>query len=57
VDIAEAAGLENNLITGLGFVEDGGELVVYSLLVWYVFRLALRKAEPEAFLVDLLSKR
>jgi hypothetical protein len=57
VDIAESIGLGHIVTTSLGFVEDGGELIVYSLLVWYVFLLVLHKGESEVFLVDLLSKR
>jgi hypothetical protein len=57
VDIAEAIGLGRMVITSLGFVEDSGELVVYSLIVWYVFLLALRQGKPEAFLVELVSQR
>jgi hypothetical protein len=57
VDIADTIGLGHTLVAGLQFVEDGGELVVYSLILWYVFLLALRQGKPEAFLVDLLSRR
>jgi hypothetical protein len=57
VDIAEMIGQGHILITSLGYVEDGGELVVYSLIVWYVFLLVLRQGKPEVFLVELLSKR
>ncbi len=57
VDIAEAIGLGHSLITGLEFVEDGGELVVYSLILWYIFLLALRQGKPEVFLADFVSKR
>jgi hypothetical protein len=57
VDLAGVVGLGNPITAGLGFVEDGGELVVYSLLVWYIFLLALRRGEPEVFLVEVLSRR
>lgn len=57
VDIAEMIGLGHSVITGLEYVEDGGELVVYSLIVWYVYLLVLRQGQPEMFLVDKLPKR
>jgi hypothetical protein len=57
VDIAGAVGLGQGVINALGFVEDGGELVVYSLITWYVFLLSLRQGKPEGFLVDLFSRR
>jgi hypothetical protein len=57
VDIAEMIGMGHTVITGLGYVEDGGELVVYSLITWYVFLLALRQGKPELFVVDLLFRR
>jgi hypothetical protein len=57
VDIADTIGLGRTLVAGLQFVEDGGELVVDSLILWYVFLLALRQGKPEAILVDLLSRR
>ena len=53
VDLAEAAKLEPAAIFGLGFVEDGGELVVDSLILWYVFLLAIRNGKPDYFLHDL----
>jgi hypothetical protein len=57
VDLAGAVGLGDPVTAGLGFVEDGGELVVYSLLVWYIFLLALQQGRPEVFLVDPLFHR
>jgi hypothetical protein len=47
VDLAEAMKLDRRVIFALGFVEDGGEMVVNSLLLWYVFRLALWKGKSE----------
>lgn len=37
-----------------GLIEDGGELMVNSLIVWYVYLLAMRKGQAEVFLLDLL---
>jgi len=53
VDLAEAIKLGPVVIFGLGFVEDGGELVVYSLILWYVFLLAMRNGKSDLFLHDL----
>jgi hypothetical protein len=39
---------------GLGTVEDGGELVVASLILWYVFLLALQNGYPNLFLHDFI---
>ncbi len=41
---------------GSDIVEDGGEMVVVSLSLWYVFLLAIRKGKPDLFLRDLLGK-
>ena len=56
VDIAEVVRLGHRVILGLQFVEDGGELVVYSLILWYVFLLVLRKGKTDMFLLDLVRK-
>lgn len=36
-------------------IEDGGEMVAVSLIVWYVFLLAIRRGECSLHLRDLLS--
>ena len=54
VDLAETAKLGPAVIFGLGFVEDGGELVVDSLILWYVFLLVIRNGKPDLFLHDLI---
>jgi hypothetical protein len=41
---------------GLGITEDGGEMVVVSLILWYVFLLAIRDGDSDLFLHDLLRK-
>jgi hypothetical protein len=56
VDMAEAIGLGSILIFALGFVEDGGELIVYSILVWYLFQLALKDGKQELFLYNLFTR-
>jgi hypothetical protein len=54
VDLAVAVKLGSAFIFGLGFVEDGGELVVDSLILWYVFLLVIRNGKPNLFLHDLV---
>jgi hypothetical protein len=39
---------------GFGIAEDGGEMVVVSLILWYVFLLAIRNGDSDLFLHDLL---
>lgn len=41
---------------GLGIGEDGGELVVVSLTLWYVFLLSIRNGDSDLFLHDLIRK-
>lgn len=52
VDVATVLKLQ--VLVGLGIVEDGGEMVVVSLILWYVFRLAMNNGKPASYLVDLL---
>lgn len=33
-------------------IEDGGEMIVVSTMVWYLFRVAFYKGEPKTFLLD-----
>lgn len=56
VDIAEWLRLGRTIVFVLGFVEDGGELAVYSLIVWYVYLLAIRHGKPDVFIYDLLFR-
>jgi hypothetical protein len=56
VDLAETAKLGPVVIFGLGFIEDGGELVVDSLILWYVFLLVIRNGKPDLFLHDLVYR-
>lgn len=56
VDLAAGIKLGPTVIFSLRFVEDGGELVVDSLIVWYVYLLVMRKGKPNVFLLDLLRK-
>ncbi len=37
----------------MGIIEDGGEMVVMSLIVWYVFLLSVHKGIPNSHLCDL----
>jgi hypothetical protein len=54
VDLAAAIDLGPAVMFGLDIVEDGGEMVVFSLIIWYVFLLAIRKGKPDIFIHDLL---
>ncbi len=38
----------------LGIIEDGGEMVTISLILWYIFSLATRRTEAEFYLCDTL---
>lgn len=40
----------------LGVLEDGGEMVTVSLILWYVFLLAVRKGAPGLYFWDVLIK-
>jgi hypothetical protein len=40
----------------LGLVEDGGEKVTISIILWYVYALAVRKEDSDLYLVDILRK-
>jgi hypothetical protein len=51
VDMAEiAADLGVFVKETLGLIDDGGEMIVTSVMVWYIFRLALRDGEIDTFL-------
>lgn len=57
IDAVHAAldlGQTMNAIVAL--VEDGGEMLVASLMVWYVFRLALYKGEPGRFIHESFTR-
>jgi hypothetical protein len=56
VDLATAIKLRSAVVLGLVIVEDAGELVVDSLIVWYVFILAIRSGKPEIPLLDRLRR-
>jgi len=56
VDLAAAMRLGPVIEFVLGTVEDGGEMVVVSLLLWYCFCLATRDGNPDFFLRDLLAR-
>lgn len=40
-----------------GVIEDGGEMLFTSLILWYVFNLAVKKGNSTLFLVDLIHKK
>lgn len=51
VDMAEiAADFGVFVKETLGLIDDGGEMIVTSIMVWYIFRLALRDGEIDTFL-------
>jgi hypothetical protein len=56
IDAAAAIRLGPVVKFGLAVVEDGGEMVVVSLILWYAFLLAIRNGNPGLFLHDFLSK-
>jgi len=57
VDIAKHAFEVDRIVSfGLGIVEDGGEIVVVSLTLWYVVQLALRKGDSDLFLHEFIRK-
>jgi hypothetical protein len=58
VDAVHAA-LDLGRLAYLAFVliEDGGEMVVMSLALWYIFLLALRDGNPVHYLHDFLRDR
>ena len=49
-------GFESNPAIGfsLGLVEDGGEILITSLLLWYVTLTKLRGDTTDAYLIDFL---
>lgn len=54
-DAAHMVAEDRSWLAGfLGIVEDGGELVAASLMLWYAFRLARRRGDPGLFLLDLV---
>jgi hypothetical protein len=56
VDLASAIGLGTRTTFLLGFIEDSGEMVVYSLLLWVVYRAICYDGEPPTFLRERLFK-
>lgn len=54
VDLAAALNLGHGVIMGFVILEDAGEMVVLSLILWYVFLLTIRKGKPDYFLLDPL---
>jgi hypothetical protein len=56
VDLGSALTSQPAFILGLIIIEDGGEMVTLSLIVWYVFLLAIHYGKPDLYLLDFLSK-
>jgi hypothetical protein len=56
VDLATAIKLGSAIVWGLVIVEDAGELVVDSLILWYVFRLAIHHGNTNVYLFDFLLR-
>jgi len=57
VDMAHSmAGPSGFWYRALGVLEDGGELVTMSVLVWYGFQSAVLDAPPRRFLLDRLRR-
>ncbi|MDO8843617.1 hypothetical protein [Methylicorpusculum sp.] len=40
----------------IGLIEDGGEMITVSLILWYVFLMLVRESEPDRYLCDCLRK-
>ncbi len=58
VDMAHTVFEDRSLAAGaVGIVEDGGEMISASLMLWYAVLLALRRGDPGVFLLDLLLGR
>jgi len=38
----------------IGLIEDGGEMISVSLILWYVFLMLVRENEPDRYLCDCL---
>lgn len=58
IDMAHSAIKVGGLWAGaLGILEDGGEMVASSLILWYVYALALNEGKPAFFLHDFLRRR
>lgn len=45
----------NGVVVGLGMIEDGGEMIVMSLTLWYVFQASLSNENSELFLHEHLQ--
>lgn len=56
VDLATAIKLGSTVVLGLVIVEDAGELATYSVILWYVFVLAIHNGKSDLFLHDLLGR-
>ena len=56
VDLVAALSFGHEVIMGFVIIEDGGEMVVLSLILWYIFLLAMRNGNPDLFLLDSLVK-
>lgn len=56
VDLAAALNLGHGVIMGFVIIEDAGEMVVFSMILWYVFLLVNHNGKPDYFLVDLFRK-
>ena len=56
VDIVAPLQLGQTALFTLGLIEDGGELMVLSFILCYVFLLAIRKGRPNLFLHELMFK-
>lgn len=57
VDLASLIRLRVSILRVLDFIEDGGELIVYSLILWYLFLIIVHTGEPGKFFQALIRKR
>lgn len=44
----------NGMVSGLGLIEDGGEMFTTSVILWYVFNIAFNKNDNKISLYNLL---
>jgi hypothetical protein len=57
IDIASIFNPLPAIRISLEIIEDAGEMVVFSLIIWYVFLLAIREGKPNLFLHELISTK
>lgn len=54
-DFAAVLNLGAAVILGMVIIEDAGEMVIFSIIIWYLFGAALQNGKPDHFLLDPLD--